>query len=113
VTVLPLVSRAYLSAEGMNHELQAIADAQHRQSKTEHALVRDRSVRVVHGAGTARENYSYGRVAADLFQGGVTREDDRKDVLFTDAARDKLRILGAEVEDDDGLVFHERVSQNG
>jgi len=31
--------------------------------------------------------------------------------LFTDAARDELRILCAKVEDYDGLGFHGRVSQ--
>jgi hypothetical protein len=31
--------------------------------------------------------------------------------LFTNAARDELGILGAEVEDYDGLGFHGRVSQ--
>jgi hypothetical protein len=31
--------------------------------------------------------------------------------LFTDAARDELGILRPEIEDDDGLGFHGRVSQ--
>jgi hypothetical protein len=31
--------------------------------------------------------------------------------LFADAAGDQLRVLGAEVEDNDRLGFHGRVSQ--
>jgi len=48
----------------------------------------------------------HGRIAADFIQAGGAWEDDGKDVLFADAARDELRILRAKIEDDDGVGFH-------
>ena len=50
-------------------------------------------------------------VAANFFPCGRAREHHREDILFTDAARDELRILRPEIEDYDGLGFHGRVSQ--
>ncbi len=54
----------------------------------------------------ARENDSHRRIAANFCQASVEGQDDGEDFLFADAARDELRILGAEVEDYYGLGFH-------
>ena len=45
-----------------------------------------------------------GRVAANLVEGGVEGQNDGKDFVFADAARDELGVLRSEVEDDDCLV---------
>ena len=60
----------------------------------------------VDGRRAAGEDDAAGDVALDFFQRGGAREDDGEDVLFADAARDELRVLRAEVEDDDRLGFH-------
>ena len=111
MAVLALVGSTHFSAERVHHELQSIADAEHGQAQLEHARVRGRSVGVIHRRGAAGKNDAYRGVAANLFQAGGARQHYRKDILFTDAARDELRILRPEVEDYDGLGFHGRVSQ--
>ena len=52
------------------------------------------------------EDDACGRVALDFFQRSGAGQDDGEDVLFADATRDELRVLRAEVEDDDRLGFH-------
>ena|SRR5438067_6413228 len=95
----------------MHHELKSVADSEHGQAPLENTGVCGRSVGVIDRARAPRKNYAHGRVAANLFQTGSTRQYHGKNVLFADAARDELRILSAEIKDDDGLGFHGRVSQ--
>jgi cysteinyl-tRNA synthetase len=47
-------------------------------------------------------------IAIDLFKRRRARKDNGKNFQFTDAARNKLRVLRTEVEDDNGLGFHEQ-----
>ena len=49
-------------------------------------------------------------VALDLIQWGGTGQDNGKYFEFADAARNELRVLRTEVENDDGLFFHEQFS---
>ena len=60
VAVLALVGGAHLAAQLVDHELQAVADAQHRQSEMQHALVRRRRVGVVDGGRPARQDDARG-----------------------------------------------------
>jgi len=60
---------------------------------------------VVHRRRPARQHNPHWRVAADFFQTGIERENNREDLVFADAARNQLRILRPEVEDDDGIGF--------
>ncbi len=106
VAVLALVGGAHFAAQLVHHELQAVTDAQHRQSEMQDALVRRRRVGVVDGRRPARQHDARGRVALDFVERGGAGQDDGEDVLFADAARDELRILRAKVEDDDRLRFH-------
>ena len=111
MTVLALVGGAHLAAQRVHHELESVADAKHGQAQLEHARIGGRRVGVIHRRGPAGKNDACRRVAANFFQRGGAGKHDGKDILFTDAARDELGILRAEIEDDDGLGFHGRVSQ--
>ena len=111
VAVLALVGGAHLAAQLVHHELQAVADAQHRQSEMQDALVGRRRIGVIHGRRPARQHNARGRVALDFVERGGAGQDDGEDVLFADAARDELRILRAKVEDDDRLRFHHLLCQ--
>src|ERR1700680_3788799 len=113
MAVLALIGGANLSTECVHHELQSVTNAEHGQTQFEYAGVRGRGVGVVNRGRAAGKDDAYRGITANLFQAGGTWEYHRKDVLFTDAARDELGILRAEVEDYDGLGFHGRVSQIG
>ena len=104
MAVLALVRRTHFSAEGVHHELQSVADAEHGQAQLEDARVGGGRVFVVDRPRGSREHDADGRVAFDLVELGRAGEDDGKNILFTNAARDELRVLRAKVEDDDGLV---------
>ena len=107
VTVFALVGRAHFSAERVHHELQPVADAEHGQRRgRRRAGSATRSVFVIDRRRAAGENDSNRRVASNFFERGVAGKDDGEDVLFADAARDQLRILRPEVEDNDRLGFH-------
>ncbi len=113
VPVLAFVSGSNFAAQRVHHELQPITDAENRHSEFKHLGIGLRGVCVIHGGGAAGEHDTDWRIAANLFQLGSAGQDHGKYILFTDAARDKLRILRAKVKDDDGLGFHGRVSQIG
>ena len=111
VSVLALVGGAHFAAQLVHHELQAVADAEHRQSEMQDAVVGRRRVGVIDRRWPARQYDARRMIALDLVQRSVARQDDGEDVEFADAARDELRILGAEVEDDDRLRFHHLLCQ--
>ena len=111
VAVLALVGGADFAAQLVHHELQAVADAQHRQSKMQDALVGRRRVGVIDGRRPARQHDARRRIALDLVERCGAGQHDGEDVLFADAARDELRILRAKVEDDDRLRFHHLLCQ--
>ena len=106
VAVLAFSRGTHLPAERIDHELQSVADAEHGNAEIEDTLIGQRRVFVVHRRRAARQNDSHRRIAANFFQAGVEGQDDRENFLFADAARNQLRILRAEVEDNDGLGFH-------
>src|SRR5580704_19759627 len=111
MAVFALVGRADFSSQLVDHELQAVADAEDRQAKVQHLLVGGRGVGIVDGRRPTRQNNARGTIALDFFELGRAGENDGEDVLFADAAGDKLRILRAEVEDDDRLRFHHLLCQ--
>ena len=56
MAILALLSSAYFSAQLMNHELQPVADTQHRDAELEYTRISRRSVRVVNRARATGEN---------------------------------------------------------
>jgi hypothetical protein len=87
----------------VHHELQTVADAEHRQTEFKQARIGRRRVFVIHRPRRSRQNDPGGCVALQLIELRSARQHDGKYILFADAARDQLRILRAEIEDDDRL----------
>src|ERR1700751_3703910 len=99
--ILTLVGTTHLPPERMHHQLQTVADAKYRYAHSEYARVGRGSILVVNRRRPARQHDAHRRVASDFLKSGVAGKNDRKDSLFADAARNQLRILRSEVEDDD------------
>src|SRR5258708_2460238 len=104
MSVLAFLPRPHFAAERMHHELEPVADTEHGHSEVKDAFVRWRRVFVVDRPRRARENDPYRRAVLDFLERCRARQDDGEHILLADAARDKLRILRAKIEDDDGLV---------
>ena len=111
VAVLALGARANLAAEIVHDEVQAVADAKHGQAQLEHGGVGHGRVSVIYRRGTAGEDDAEWLVGLDFRKWGSTGKNDGKDVLFADAAGNQLRILRAEVKDNDCLGVHVLVWQ--
>ena len=109
MAVLALGAGTDFASELVRDEVQAVADAEHRQAECEHAIIGWRSVMIVNGRGSPAQNNAGRPVALDFTQRGGAGQDDRKYFKFADAARNELRVLRAEVENDDGLFFHEQL----
>ena len=106
VAVLTLIAGHYLAAKLVGHEVQPVADAENRHAEMQYLLVGRRRVLVVDGTWASRENDTRGPMAPNFFQPGGAGKDDRENVLLANTACDELRVLRAEIEDDDGLGFH-------
>ncbi len=90
-----------LPPERQRRQLHAVADAEDRDAQLVD-LGRDaRRVRVVAGRRPAREDDPARRELADARHRQVERVDLGVDVLLAHPARDELRVLRAEVEDED------------
>jgi len=115
VAVFALYAGPHLAAELVRNELQPVANAEHRQPERQHLGVRRRGVGVIHRARPAREDDADRVIAFDLRDGSGARENGGKDVLLANATRNQLRILRAEIKNNDGFkcgVFHGLISQN-
>jgi hypothetical protein len=114
VAVLALLRGLDLAAELVGDELQAVADAEHRDAEVENALVDAGRALAVHARGAAREDDGARVHGGELLEGEGARVDLAVDALLPDAPRDELRVLGAEVEDEDELAGrHEAGSRTG
>ena len=94
-----------LAAELLRHGLHAVADAEHRHAELEHRV----RARVPVASSYAdmwlpERMMPFGAEVADELVGDVVRMDLAVDVRFAHAARDQLRVLRAEIEDEDLFV---------
>jgi hypothetical protein len=94
----------------MRDEVQAVADTEHRQAQRKHAVVGGRSIVIVNRRRASAQDDAGRPIALDLIQWSGTGQDNGKYFEFADAARNKLGVLRTEVENDDGLFFHEQFS---
>ncbi len=100
---------ADLAAQGGHHELEAVADAEHRDTRAEQVRLavpggRERRRAVgVHRRGTAGQDDGLGLAGQDLLRGHRGWHDLGVHLAFTDPPRDQLRILGPEVDHQDGV----------
>jgi hypothetical protein len=109
MAVLALGSGTHFAAKLVRDEVQTVANAEHGQPQRKNAIVGGRSVMIVDGRWASAQNDAGRAVALNLIQWGGTGEDNGKYFEFADAARNELRVLRAEVENDDGLFFHEQL----
>ena len=113
VAVFALGRGANLAAHVVDDEVKSVADAQHGRVELEQFRVSGRRVGVVDRRGTAGEDDADGLVRLNFGKRRCARQDDGKDILFANAPRDQLRILRAEIEDNDCLGVHSLVWQGG
>ncbi len=108
---LALARTLDLAAQLLRHGLHAVADAQHRHAELEDDLRRLPVLGLVHRVRPARQDdASRGEVADELFR-HIEGMQFAIDLLLAHAARDQLRHLGTEIEDEYFLVGHDGVSQ--
>ena len=93
-----------LAAELMGHRLLAVADAEHRHARVKQFPRRQRRVLVEHRGRAAREDDG-GRLHPREGLGGLLiRHDLGVDLLFAHPARNELRHLGAEIDNENLVV---------
>ena len=109
-SVLARRSRRHLSAQRLRHRLHAVADAEHGNPKLVDPRVRPRSVLRVDGGRPPGED-DRARPRGNLLRGRVVTQNLRIDPALTHAPGDQMRVLGAEVEDEDGLSLHGRLER--
>ena len=95
-----------LSAEGIGHKLGAVADSEHRNSEIKNLRVAAQGFVRINAVGSAGKNYADGGNFFDFFKGNVAGLDFGINPKLAHAARDKLAVLSAEIENNYGLVFH-------
>ncbi len=92
------------SAERSHHGLLAIADAEHGDARVEHGLRRLRRAGLVHGCRPARKDDGARPLLGERGLGLVERNDLGIDARLAHAARDQLRHLAAEIDDQDAIL---------
>ncbi len=83
------------------HELHPVADAQHGHAEIEERTVYSRGALLVDAVWAAGEDDAFGVLRPDLLNRRVVWDHLRVDAAFADAAGDELRVLPAEVQDED------------
>ena len=89
------------AAERLGHRLEAVADAEHRDAGVEQRGVDRRRAVGVDAGRAAREDHRRGSPGQHLGHGHLVRDDLAVDLRLAHAAGDQLRVLGAEVDDED------------
>ena len=102
--VLPLLAAGHFAARGPRHPLHAVADAEHRDPEGEHVEGGPRRLAVVDALRSSGEDDPGRLPAADFFRAGPRGKDDRENASLPDPARDQLRVLRSEVQDDDSAA---------
>ncbi len=89
------------AAQLFGHRLHAVADAEHRHAGTPHGARRPRRVAVGDAVRSARQDDALRRERVDEGIVDVERMDLAIDVQLAQPARDQLRVLRAEIENQD------------
>ena len=104
---------AHGPAEVMGHRLHPVADAEQGQTQGVDSGVNLGSARLVDRRRPARQDQPDGVSGADDVEGRVAGQNLAVDAALADAPGDELRVLRAEIQDDDQLVGRERVAHVG
>src|SRR5262245_42998499 len=100
MTILALGGRGNPTPELMRHQLHAIANAENRGTHLPECATHHRCFWVVDTSRPAGKNDSAGIETANSLHRQLVRVDLTVDMALSDAPRDELRVLRAEVEDD-------------
>ena len=106
VAIFPLRRRCDFSAERIRHELHPVADAQYGNAGVVHRRFAARRSCVGHTLRPARQHDADRLPRADVRDGSVVRQDFGVDRQLAQTARDQLRELRAEIQNDYGLMLH-------
>ena len=99
--VLALAGARAMRAQMLRDHVQSVADSQHRASDAQN-LGRDvRRVGLIEARGTARKNDSARAHRADLCDREIVRMNLAIDLGLAHAASDELRVLAAEIQNED------------
>ena len=109
---LAMVGALDLAAELLADRLLAVADAEHRHVQLEHDARRLRRLAFIDRGRAAGEDDALGAEVGDALGIGVEGQDLAIDAGLADAARDELRELGTEIEDQD-TFGHGCLSRSG
>ncbi len=93
-----------LAAEELSGDLHAVADAEDGDAEVEDSWVAPGGTFFVDGGGTAGKDDADRVECAEGVKGNIGADEDGVDAGFADAAGDELDVLGAEVEDGNGLL---------
>lgn len=90
-----------LAAELMRHELHTVANAEDWQPEIEDRWIGMRRLFSINAGGAAAEDQALRMHRRDFFRGRIEGDDLRINLALAHATRDDLRVLRAEVENDD------------
>ena len=99
-----------LTAEGVRHELAAVADAEHRNAEVEQSRVALRRGLLVNAVRAAGEDDADRVHGLDFFNRGLVRLYLTEYIMFADAACDQLIILTTEIQHKNELMIFHRQS---
>ena len=106
VTELTLPRAPHFPAEHVGHQLHAVADAEHGRAEVEQRRVALRRALVRDALRPAGEDDPHRISGAQRLERRVERHDLGVDRQLAQPARDELRVLRAEVQDENGLMRH-------
>ena len=96
----------HLAAELVGHDLEAVADAEHRNTGLEYHSIYGRRAGLEYGSRATGQNNRLRILGQDLVNGHGMRDQFRVDAGLAYAAGDELGVLGAEVDDKHRTVCH-------
>ena len=94
----------HLAAQGMGHELHAVADAQHGYAQIEYPHITGGMAWRVDAVRTAGKDQADGPGRSDALNIDVAGPDLGIDAQFAHAAGDQLLVLTAKIQNDDDLL---------
>src|SRR5687768_14303823 len=103
MAVLALLAVLHLTAEKVSHQLNTVADPQHRNAEFKDRGIGMRRLARVHALRTAGEDDAGDIVCAQLLRRRRVVIDFGVDLTLANPACDDLRELRSEVDDGDGL----------
>jgi len=108
LAVLMVIGRHDLSAKMLRDQLHPVADTQNRQAQIPDPFVRMIRIFGINRSRTAGEDDPFGAAGLDVCQRFAIRNHLGIDTAFTEFAGDELGVLGTEIEDENGDMFHKK-----